>query len=106
VASVAAGATADFSASEAIAITSNMTAVAIRVQFSSAGCVITSDMTANGRKLWEPEPIDAETWTPYSLEEQAWTPLNVSAEDWTPVVPASQSWTVLPSGSDSWQRLN
>jgi hypothetical protein len=51
--------------------------------FSSATVTITSDMTANGRYLWEKEAVTAESWMNQSSTAATWTPQTVSPETWT-----------------------
>jgi hypothetical protein len=51
--------------------------------FVSATATITSNMTANGRYLWEKETVAAESWTNQSSTSATWTPQTVSSETWT-----------------------
>ena len=51
--------------------------------YASATVTITSNMTANGRYLWEKETIAAESWTNQSSIAATWTPQTVSPETWT-----------------------
>jgi len=60
-----------------------MTAVVNRIRFGTELIVVTSSMAANGRKLWEPEPVDPETWTPASVAAEVWTPQPSSSATWT-----------------------
>jgi hypothetical protein len=72
-----------YSASEVIAVVSDATMNANRIIAASGTIACVSDMTANGRYLWEPETVASETWTPQSVSSETWTPASVPAESWT-----------------------
>lgn len=72
-----------YSASGIIAVVSDASMNANRIIAASDTMACVSDMTANGRYLWEPETIAAETWAAQSVAAETWTPASVAAESWT-----------------------
>jgi hypothetical protein len=60
-----------------------MTAFVRRVRPGAETIVITASMTANGRYLWEPEPVLPEIWTDLPVTGETWTPQTTSSQTWT-----------------------
>jgi len=59
-----------------------MIAVSKATYSASMIAALSSNMTANGRYLWEKETVAAESWTSQSVPSETWTVQSTSAQAW------------------------
>jgi hypothetical protein len=64
-----------------------------------------SDCVANGRYLWEPEPVLPEDWSPEALTDADWTAETIAAAAWTSQSVTEQTWTAQTDPSETWTQV-
>lgn len=75
----------------------------VRRLFGIASSIVVSGMTSNGRYLWEPDAVPAETWAAETVSDEMWTPVGVSGGSWAVLDVASDTWTPASVSPQTWQ---